>query len=442
MDRVTDLPDLIAASDVVAARRGRTYPMLAVKQALSDLSVEEAYRHYQDLLGSMGGDGIRRKRIESLAEAARSKAGHYGQHRPAGKPFVNQPPKVVGDGDHRTLECEERSLYVVMFPGVRVRGRSAFVEMDDAMLLDYEGGERARITDVLMLDPAVFRESDASAWIIEPAVDPAPLEVEEAFNLMGPNTFAFGHWLGEYLPKYLTAVRSGLLPVVPVLVDAGMPRQHRQALQAMLQPGATVIEVPPAHPVSVERLWCAPAISYCPVLPEFDERFHYDYISASPELFGLAVEQMRSAVLTPRPVPGADRVYLARKPSTHRKLVNHAEVEAVAEKQGFLVAYPEDMDFHEQVALVGAARYLMGPEGSAFFLGFFAPVGCRACVLNHQHTALLPGVTALLEETGIDCTVLTGPYVRKDPEYPHFSDYRIDVSQLRHFMDDWTRAPA
>jgi hypothetical protein len=42
-----------------------------------------------------------------------------------------------------------------------------------------------------------------------------------------------------------------------------------------------------------------------------------------------------------------------------------------------------------------------------------------------------------LDEIGIDVTVLTGPYVRFDKEYPEQSDYRIDPVQFRDLLGGW-----
>jgi capsular polysaccharide biosynthesis protein len=137
---------------------------------------------------------------------------------------------------------------------------------------------------------------------------------------------------------------------------------------------------------------------------------------------------------------GTEKIYLARKAGSHRKMINHQAIEAVAARAGFRCVYPEDMDFIEQLRAVRQAKYLVGPEGSAFFLGFFAQPGTKAGILNHPHTEYLTTVTALLEAAEVDCTVLTGPFRRVDPDdYTHHSDYEIDADGFSEFLRDWCR---
>lgn len=60
------------------------------------------------------------------------------------------------------------------------------------------------------------------------------------------------------------------------------------------------------------------------------------------------------------------------------------------------VVYPEDMPFIEQVRLLRNAQYVVGPEGSAMFLLFFARPGTKLCILNHTYTVHLPVLAGLL----------------------------------------------
>ena len=79
------------------------------------------------------------------------------------------PPRVIGEGNHRTLEGVGRSIFVACLANARLRGRSAFIETGDVALLDFEGEELTRLDDRLALDPAVFCiVDDRELWMIEP----------------------------------------------------------------------------------------------------------------------------------------------------------------------------------------------------------------------------------------------------------------------------------
>jgi capsular polysaccharide biosynthesis protein len=229
------------------------------------------------------------------------------------------------------------------------------------------------------------------------------------------------------------------MPPVPVLIDAGMPETHRQALELLLPKGINTITIPPLAIAHVRRLWCAPSLMYMPVHEKMNDRFKWDYLASPPARFAPVLAEMTDRIhqALSSHVASPERVFLARKPTRRRKLVNRDAIEMIAKARGFEIVYPEDLDFADQFNLLSNARYVMGPEGSAIFLAFFARPGSKLCILNHPYTLGLPVLTGLLREIGIDVTVLTGPYVQENEQYPHFADYQIKENQFLSFLDGW-----
>jgi hypothetical protein len=68
------------------------------------------------------------------------------------------------------------------------------------------------------------------------------------------------------------------------------------------------------------------------------------------------------------------------------------------------------------------------------------PPGARICHLCHPYTVALPLQTGVFGATGIDITVLTGPYSSVHDEYPEQSDYTIDAAVFASFLDEWLRS--
>lgn len=427
-------------ANIAAARKGRTWPMLFVKQALASLPVAEAYAEFTKILQRPQDSSLLLKELIGVRDCAERNSVHFTEIEPAGGGFVNQPPRVIGESDHRLLTGEKRSLYLTAFDSVTTRGRSQLIEMPDKVLLDFENGELARIDDEVELDSALFRHEGNAVWVIdEPSAD--AIRVDQCFSLLGPNSFAFGHWIVEYLPRLWIALESGMMPTIPILIDHGMSRQHRQFLELLVPSGTQIIEVKPMQRVEIGRLWFAPTFHYRPIYPQFNQRFRYDFAAAPPDRFAHIFRNMLLRLLPAIGQPNpTEKIFLARKPGSRRKLINHAAIERVAESEGFRCVFLEDYDFIDQLRLIRRARYLVGPEGSAFFMGFFAQPGTHVCMLNHPHTEYLTTVTALLEAVAVDCTVLTGPFRRVDPDdYLHHSDYEIDAEGFSVFLRDWGR---
>lgn len=423
------------------------YSLLNFKLALKEqYGVPEGFRIYKDLLGLPDSLELARKKIEPLRDFARRNAITYEEIHPSGQPFVIEPPRIVGPNDARPMKGRTRAFYVACLADATVHAHSAFVHSDDTPLLDYEGDELTRFDDFLELDPLVFAAEGEHAWMI---VDRnRTIEIEEAFvPLIGPHATHFGHWIWEYLPKYATAVETGILPRVPVLVTDVMPDQLRDALAFLLPDDVDIVEVPYA-PILVKRLWYAPCLFHEPFFENMNERYPgADHRCTQPERFRPYIAALQKAADAAAPLPPAnDRVYLARRDDMPRKLVNRRLVEALMRSRGFTVVYPEDLSFLDQVRLLRHARFVAGPEGSGIYLSFFSRPGTKLCVLNHPFVHDLLNFCYIVQDHGIDVTLFTGPALRRndEPGYPnfgfkHYADYEIDTNALARFLDGWLK---
>jgi capsular polysaccharide biosynthesis protein len=426
---------------ISAGQGGDLVALLDIKNSLVErFGVEDGFAAYRKALNLRDCDHLRLTSLRGLREAAAERSILFHELAPAGERFSMSPPRVIGEGNHRALEGVGRSIFVACLADARVRGRSAFIKAGDVALLDYEGEELRRLDDRLTLDPAVFSAvDDRELWMIEPKREDGSVQIDEAFTLLGPHTVAFGHWMWEYLPKYLIASMSDLLPAVPVLIDSDMPSTHRQSLELMLPRGVQVIELAPFATANVRRLWCAPSQMHMPIFAKLNERAKWDYLASPPSRFAPIIREMikrTEPAMSPKTANTSERVFLARHKQTFRKMVNREVIEAAAEARGFHVICAEDLTFAEQASLLRHARFVVGPEGSAMALLFFAKPGTRVLILQHSYTAGSPLLASLLREVGITVTMMTGPYVHINQDYAHFSDYEIDSQAFSCFLDD------
>jgi hypothetical protein len=397
------------------------YLMMRFKQALvAEFGLKEGFAIYRQTATIHSRTRLFPRLLESQRAFALNRSAAFAELAPAGEVFSVDPPRVVGPGNHRPLTASTRSFYIACLADARVRGRSEVIDTGDCSLIDFQGLELSRIDDELEFDPAVFHCPEYTVYDVAPDWHADSMQIDEAFTLLGAHTDFFGHWMWEYLPRYVAAVLSGGLPPVPVLIDAHMPRPHRQALELMLAGPVPVIEIPAFATVSVRRLWCAPNLMYMPLHERRTGRFKWDYMASPPARFARVTDEMiRRADLALGNTKGPVRVFLARKDFRHRKLVNRGAIERIARQHGFAVVYTEDLEFIEQVRLLRTAHFVIAPEGSALFLTFFAQAGLRLCILNHPVTEALAIYDGLLAGKGVDITVLTGPEVKKHHELPH-----------------------
>jgi hypothetical protein len=229
------------------------------------------------------------------------------------------------------------------------------------------------------------------------------------------------------------------MPRVPVLIDEGMPPSHRRALELLLPDGVQIIVLPLLSNAIVERLWFAPSPMHMPFFEKMNSRFCWDFLASPPVRLTRLIREMnrRIDLKLASPSQVTQRVFLARKPSQHRKMVNRDVIEAIATTHDFIIVHPEDLAFDDQIHLVRSAQMLVGPEGSAMFLAFFARPGTRVCILNHPYTIGLAVLTGQLEGIGLDALVFTGPFETENEQLPHFADYRIDPEAFEAFVEQW-----
>jgi hypothetical protein len=249
------------AGDFEYSQRRNHYELMRYKQALvQELGVEDGFTFYQEMFALPDSGRIDRKAVTSLYEFAKEHGAAFHMLDPGGEPFVMPPPRVIGEGNHRALEGLSRAIFVTCLIDAQVRARSSFIAVGDKALLDYQGDELARIDDELDFDPAVFHAKDGAAWMIGPEDEASPIEIDEAFMLLGPHSDGFGHWMLDLLPRYIASSASGALPPVPVLIDQTMPATQRESLRLMLPEGGEIIDLPPHATARVRRLWCVPSL--------------------------------------------------------------------------------------------------------------------------------------------------------------------------------------
>ena len=417
------------------AKSGKPYVVVQLKEALAAHPVHEAYDVYRGLMGLKAPETLRQTRAISLQAVARARAKFYFETEGGGETYGNRPSKVIGEGNQRDLLCHSRTDFVACFEDAEVASLSGAIAFGGQLLFDFEDWEFEQIDDRLELDSRVFRSSGREVWRMDPLT--AGSEIDRAFMLTGCHARAFGHWMWEYLPRYVAALIAGVMPPMPVLIDCGMPPQHREALETLLPAGCEAIEVPLQTLVRVKELWCAPAPIYMPLYEQLNEKYRWDVFCSPPWRFAKIMARMAAAVPPGRQnIPGR-RLFLARPESNHRKLVNSSQIEAIARGRGFEIVYPERMPFAKQAEMLAEANAVVGPEGSAMFLAYYMRPGTRLAILSHPDIEGLATFTAITEAAGIDTTVVTGPFHEKKADWPQFSDYTIDEGGFSRFLDGW-----
>ena len=416
---------------------GGLEPLMKAKQSLvARFGVEDGWRRYKDLLGLSSTAQIRYATLAGQGEYARRHGTRFVETFAGGAAFRVEGLPVLDGSKCPATVARTRSTHLACLEDAFVRGGSAAIVTDHHALLDFEDAELDLFDCEFEIDPSFFSASRHSAWVVTADDDPAQIQVEETFTLLGPHLGGFGDFMLQYLPRYLWADMSGELPHVPVLSSSNMPQTIRDALRLVVPADVEIIEVDPLQPVHVRRLWCSSDLTYAPAREVMDERYSTLHSYPSPELIVPVVSELNRRVA---PCVVRDReptnVFLARQPWRWAQLVNASEIEAVAAEHGFTVVYPDELTFVEQVNLVANAKRILAPEGSALFLCYFASPGTTLLILEN---AVVEGVNVWRAFfPNCEPTAMAGTVVDRDEAFPHRSSYRIDPQRFREFLREW-----
>jgi hypothetical protein len=216
------------------------------------------------------------------------------------------------------------------------------------------------------------------------------------------------HWLLESLTKLKYVDELGV-PGEPLIVPAGMPYQHYEALKAALgEDRRPWVYYHALTGLDVDRLTAiSPALflSDDPLTPSRDICAVYD--EAIEDLAGRILRNLGVADRQ-----GAKRIYLGRM-GRARTLTNESEILRFLVRQGFETVAPEILSFQEQVRLFREARVVVGPAGAAFANLIFCRPGTVALCLNadyHSENVVFPEIAGAV---GAKVWQVTGPFAKR-----------------------------
>ncbi len=429
-------PWLIPA--MVSGPKPRLYALQPVKAALAaELGPDGAAAAYAQLAGVRLGRS-RRMPLFGLQEYARARGLAYEEIAPSRDVKLPTPPRFGAPSrGHATMRT--RTFFFCQLEDAVVSSRSNVTVVRNRALLDVQAEEWDLYPLDLDVDPIVVAPSVDEATIVIGRGALGEPSLPEAFSLVGIHSYNFGHWLIEFLPRVWACMDRPGFDSVPIVVDEQMHPQLRPALEFFVGPEHPIRVLRPGEAIRVRTLWTCSMPAYFPPGPRPGESESDEPMTIDDEVFAGLVERVRPTLEQLDRPDGPKRIYLTRSDTGHRRLVNRPEVEEFFRADGFEVFDPGQLPFVEQLRRVRGADVIAGPDGSAMWLAFLARPGARVAYLNNPYLEEHWWIAANHEALGHRLRILTGEVVNETANYRKFSDYRIDVSQLRPFVDDLLR---
>lgn len=366
--------------------------------------------------------------IRSVADFAAN--GHADLHA-QGAPATIRIVTPATDGSDRSTEVavQANQPYVARIPNAQIRSGSSLISIgEDVVLSDLMADPDYGCYVSQQYDRTVIAQR-SDALLMHPAS--APLHLPQGIFLAGLASNQFGHWFAEFLPKLRHFQAMPACSTLPIIVDEGMPASHYDFLKALADNPIHVL--PQGATLQVDHLWVAPTTTFFPVELATNHPIPPERQAAwTTEAFRFiktGVERSLGVADGPR-----SRIFLSRKNSVWRRLVNEAELISALEPLGFVPVYMEEHSFTEQVRLFQQAEFIVAPNGSALNSLVFSQPDTKTLIIGQKNVFNWGGWLGPMLDLGFKPRFLSGEPTG-DHNHKH-SDYAVSASQVRQVVSD------
>ena len=260
------------------------------------------------------------------------------------------------------------------------------------------------------------------------------LEKSEGIHFCADYSHNYYHWLIECLPRLYIIDQFSDYDKMPLLSDANLTTQQLSALNIMNTRDRPVIRLQKGYVYNIKKL-IAPSMSSV-----IHDNYHSPVAYDKDVLIShTAIHYVRNHVLETLGCStknGFRKLFISRKRSEHRRLLNLEEIEALMVARGFEIVFPESLTFTNQVKLFSQAKVLVGQTGAGFANLMFCPENCKALILiNHHKQTNYYLFSNLAQILNIDLQFIPGTDVIEHFDKSLQNDFVISKSLLSNTLD-------
>jgi capsular polysaccharide biosynthesis protein len=194
--------------------------------------------------------------------------------------------------------------------------------------------------------------------------------VPESFVLLGTDGGDnYSHWLSRNCLKFCLTEQHEIARSLPILVNENLQDYQQEYLDLLGIANSRLMRVRQGELLRCSELYAPTIFRGHPQM-----RVAIDWLRA------------RLAHVMSAPESARERIYVSRRDSSHRVLLNEPDIEARLEALGFRVVTLSGMSVVEQIRTFSSARVIVGAHGAGLTNLIFAPPG--AAVIEISNTRI------------------------------------------------------
>ncbi|RTK92305.1 MAG: glycosyltransferase family 61 protein [Rickettsiales bacterium] len=334
-------------------------------------------------------------------------------------------PKVI-NSDFKidpAYECEANlpDTFIAEFENAIIFSDTDLIMVQDRVLYDEISRNEKYIYGIK--SPVIYQINGNSVTIKLPK---KPIKIINfGIHFTKDHSKNYFHWIIECLPRL--SLIDNLDKNIPLIVDYDLPNQFFEAL-LLVKGDRKVIKINKEFSYKVKKLYYPSQLSVLHDnygLPRYDKDAIY-----SPK----AINYVRNTILKNlniSPDKKNRKIYVSRKNSNYRQLLNSTEIENFLVKDGFEILFPENLSFASQVEVFSQAKIIVGQSGAGMTNFIFAPIGCKVIMMaGDDPYTNLHGFHMLAKEVGIELKFLLGKRFNITQPYALHADFCIDIQLL------------
>lgn len=343
---------------------------------------------------------------------------------PAGPP---EKLRFVNLEDNSEVWVETCLPYVAEIPDAKIISGSTLVHLDDGRILSDVLADKdyGRYANMQYDRTVIARRDDA---LLVKTFEPEN-EIAEGIMLCGLASNAYGHWFAEFLPKLRFFETHPRFPKIPIIIDEGMPQSHYDYLAALVS--NPTHRLAKGSSLRVRNLLVAPADTFFPLELIINHQVPPERQSNST-IGGLRYLRAKIKERYGEVEKPTSRLFLSRRSSQWRRLVNEDAIIAELKDLNFEVVYVEDYTFEQQVRLFQNAEFIVGPNGSALNNLVFSSPKVKVLMLGQKNLFNWGGWFGSFWELGYSPRYLPCEWFG-DKNQKH-ADYSISPSIVRNHV--------
>lgn len=253
-----------------------------------------------------------------------------------------------------------------------------------------------------------------------------PLAHPGGIFLGGTASGEFGHWVQELLMKLQFFAQHPDFGRLPIIVDQAMPQSHFDYLKCLVR--NELVLLPDKSAFSCRRLLVAPTPTFHPLYMFRNDLSRAEIGALSPA----GLRFLRAQVLGNLNIGAPERarkLYLSRRNTRWRRVINDAEIAEFLGGHGFEVIEIEQYSFADQVKLFRDAECIVAPEGSALLNVIFCNPSVRLYILAQRD--FWYGYHGPLKALGYRQLWITGDTVFESKQ----ASYSIPIERIQRALE-------